>query len=152
MQPSSSLASAATWVAPLPILIVEDNPDTASTFARLLGACGHTCRIIHSGWHVLQAALGFRPRVILLDIALPGITGWEIARELREHLALRDVVLIAVSGYAQESDRQRSLDAGFDHHVVKPVDLPALQKILAGIAPEPSRKGFDAESTNRFIE
>src|SRR5215203_5093635 len=109
MQPSTSLA-AATSAAPLQILIVEDNPDTADSFARLLSSCGHTCRVVHSGWHVLQTALGFRPRVVLLDIALPGITGYEIARELRQHPALKDVVLIAVSGYAQDSDRQRSLD------------------------------------------
>ena len=133
MQPSSSLA-AATSVAPLPILIVEDNPDTADSFARLLQACGHRCRIVHSGWHVLETALGFRPKVILLDIALPGITGYEIARELRQHPALKDVLLISVSGYAQDSDRQRSLDAGFDHHLPKPVDFEVLQELLAGVS------------------
>lgn len=133
MQPSSSLA-AATPVAPLPILIVEDNPDTADSFARVLNSCGHRCRIAHTGWHVLETALGFQPKVILLDIALPGITGYEIARELRQHPALKDVLLVAVSGYAQESDRQRSLDAGFDQHLVKPVDFEVLRELLAGVS------------------
>src|SRR5215208_315711 len=103
MHPFPSLATAETSAGPLQILIVDDNPDTADSFARLLGACGHRCRIVHSGWNVLQTALGFRPKVILLDIALPGITGYEIARELRQHSALKDVVLIAISGYAQDS-------------------------------------------------
>jgi CheY-like chemotaxis protein len=133
MHPSPSAATAETSAPPLQILIVEDNPDTADSFARLLGACGHNCRIVHSGWNVLQTALGFRPQVILLDIALPGITGYEIARELRQHRALKDVVLIAISGYAQDSDRQRSLDAGFDHHLSKPVDFESLRELLAAV-------------------
>jgi CheY-like chemotaxis protein len=133
MQPAPLLA-AATSAPLLSILIVEDNPDTATSFARLLGACGHNCRIVHSGWHVLQTALGFRPQVILLDIALPGITGYEVARELRQHPALKEVVLIAVSGYAQPSDRQRSFDAGFDHHLPKPVDFAVLRELLANVS------------------
>jgi len=135
MHPSPSVATAETSARPLQILIVEDNPDTADSFSRLLGACGHNCRIVHSGWNVLQTALGFRPQVILLDIALPGITGYEIARELRQHPALKDVALIAISGYAQDSDRQRSLDAGFDHHLSKPVDFEALRELLAAVGP-----------------
>jgi CheY-like chemotaxis protein len=117
----------------LPILIVEDNPDTAESLARLLEKCGHRCRVLHSGWHVLETALGFRPRVVLLDIALPGITGYEIARELRQHPALKGTMLISVSGYAQESDRPRALDSGFDHHLVKPVDFDVLRKLLGEI-------------------
>jgi CheY-like chemotaxis protein len=114
----------------LPVLIVDDNPDTADSLARLLGACGHRCRVLHSGWNVLQIALGFRPRVILLDIALPGISGYEIAKELRQHPALKGVGLIAISGYALESDRHRTLDSGFDHHLVKPVDFHVLRRLL----------------------
>jgi CheY-like chemotaxis protein len=135
MRPSPSLAAAETL--PLPILIVEDNPATADSFARLLGASGHNCRIAHSGWHVLQTALGFRPKVILLDIALPGITGYEIATELRQHPALKSLVQIAVSGYAQ--DTERSLQSGFDYHLVKPVDFQVLQEILAGVAASKQR-------------
>lgn len=70
---------------------------------------------------------------MLVDIALPGITGYEIARQVRGHPALKTVVLISVSGYAQQSDRQRSLDNGFDHHLVKPVDFEALQELLASV-------------------
>jgi CheY-like chemotaxis protein len=119
----------------LPILIVEDNPDTAESMARLLATFGHRCRVLHSGWNVLETALGFRPRVVLLDIALPGITGYEIAKELRQHPALKGIVLISISGYAQESDRPRALDSGFDHHLVKPVDFEVLRRLIDGVVP-----------------
>jgi len=129
--PAIAPADAAAKEHGLTILIVDDNPDAAESLAKVLGAYGHRCRVVHSGWNVREIALGMRPHVILLDIALPGITGYEIAREIRQHAALRDVVLIAVSGYAQEKDRQRSLDSGFDHHLVKPVDFEALLRILS---------------------
>jgi len=118
----------------LSILIVEDNPNTAESLARVLYASGHRCRIVNSSWNALQAALGFRPQLVLLDIALPGITGYEVAREMRQHRALKELVLVAVLGYALESERQRLLECGFDHHLIKPINFQTLQSILSEVA------------------
>jgi K+-sensing histidine kinase KdpD/CheY-like chemotaxis protein len=115
----------------LRVLVVEDNADTASAMSQLLAQSGCDTKVAHDGPAALEAASGFRPQTVLLDIGLPGLDGYEVARRLRadsRHAGLR---LIAISGYGQAQDQQRSKEAGFDHHLIKPVDYRALMGLLA---------------------
>lgn len=111
------------------ILVVDDNVDTARATARLLEMAGHDVRIAHDGRQALELADSHRPRIILLDIGLPVMDGYEVARQLRGDPRHRDTTIIAVSGYSQDDYRPDS-DAGFDHHLVKPLDFEALRAIL----------------------
>src|SRR6185436_17409260 len=99
----------------LRVLVVDDNVDTAGSLAMLLEATGHEVWKAHDGPAALDAALRYRPNVILLDLGLPGLNGYEVAKRLRQQLVFQNVVLVAMTGYGQETDRQRSLDAGFNH-------------------------------------
>jgi CheY-like chemotaxis protein len=96
-------------------------------------------RTAYDGAAVLEAALDYRPDVVLLDIGLPGLNGFEVAKQLRQQPALRNAVLVALTGYGQESDRQRSREAGFDHHLVKPGDFGKVLQILAAVSESPPR-------------
>ncbi len=116
---------------PLKVLVVDDNVDTVLSFSMLLRASGHEVRTAHDGPTAIQTVLDFRPDVVLLDIGLPGLNGYEVATRIRQHPDLKQIVLVALTGYGQESDRQTSLQAGFNHHLVKPARLDQLQKILA---------------------
>ena len=118
----------------LRVLVVDDNVDVTTTLAMLLEVSGHQVRTAHDGLAALEAALDFRPNVVLLDIGLPRMNGFDVARKIRQQLVLKDVVLVAMTGYGQESDRRRSMEAGFDHHLVKPVDFHNLQQMLASVA------------------
>jgi PAS domain S-box-containing protein len=121
--------------APLRILIVDDNQDHTDSLAMLLRILGHDTRTAYDGRAGLEAAGEFRPGVILLDIGLPKLNGYEACRRLREQAWGKDVVIIAVTGWGQEEDRRRSLEAGFDHHLVKPVDPQDLLRLLAELRP-----------------
>jgi PAS domain S-box-containing protein len=116
--------------APGRVLVVDDNLDAAETLVTLLEMLGLQARQVHDGEHVLEEALAFRPEVVLLDIGLPGIDGYEVARLLRAEPLLGRVTLIALTGWGAEDDRRRALAAGFDHHLTKPVDLALLEKML----------------------
>jgi len=116
---------------PLRVLVVDDNVDTAVSISMLLEMSGHAVRTAHDGLTAVQAAVDYRPDVVLLDIGLPGLTGYEVAKRIRKIPALESAVLIAMTGYGQDSDRQRSLEAGFTHHLVKPARFEELQRILA---------------------
>jgi PAS domain S-box-containing protein len=118
---------------PLRVLVVDDSEDTAETMGTLLEMAGHTIQVAHSGPAALEAAAAFRPDVILLDIGLPGLDGYQVAQRLREDPVLKDVILIAASGYGQAEDLRRSKEAGIDRHLVKPVDPRELQEILAAV-------------------
>ena len=118
----------------LRVLVVEDNVDAAETLMLVLAASGHVVRTTHDGPSALVAALEFRPQVMLLDIGLPGMSGFELAKLLRAQPALGDVVLVAMTGYGEASARQRSQEEGFNHHLVKPTDFVALNEILASVA------------------
>ncbi|MFL6195332.1 MAG: ATP-binding protein [Thermoanaerobaculia bacterium] len=120
--------------AALRVLVVEDNEDTAEMMKILLEMEGHEVEVVHSGPAGVEAAVAFRPDVAVLDIGLPGLDGYQVAQRLRQEPLLTGVELVAASGYGQEDDRQRSREAGFDHHLVKPVDLPELLAILAEVA------------------
>ena len=87
----------------------------------------------------VEAALDFRPDVVLLDIGLPGLSGLEVARRIRKHAELESIVLVAMTGYGLAADRQRSKEAGFDHHLVKPADFDQVRKILASVAQKAER-------------
>ncbi len=123
-------AAAAVDAGRLKVLVVDDNVDAAETLAAVLDMLGHSTRLVHSGQEVLAAATAFGPDVVLLDIGLPGMTGYQVARQLREHGRFASTSLIAVTGWGAEADRQRARDAGFDHHLIKPVNLDELQPLL----------------------
>jgi signal transduction histidine kinase len=112
------------------ILVVDDNEDGAETLATLLGLFGHEVRIAHDGAAALAVADEYRPDVILLDIGLPGMDGYEVARRLRDRDEFRATRLIALTGWGQDADRERSRSAGFDLHLVKPVDPGKLRELL----------------------
>lgn len=116
------------------ILVVEDNRDSADTLAELLELWGHDVCVARSGPGGIDAALANPPEVILLDIGLPGMDGFEVARRVRQEPALEGTLLVALTGYGQDEDRHRSLAAGFDEHVVKPVDPHVLRAVIAGAA------------------
>jgi signal transduction histidine kinase len=112
------------------ILVVDDNGDAADSLALLLSIAGHATRTARDGPQALAAAEEFRPEVVILDLGLPGIDGYEMARRLRERYGPDAPLLVALTGYGQEEDRRRSHEAGFDHHVVKPPDLAILESLL----------------------
>ncbi|MFC5480755.1 ATP-binding protein [Massilia suwonensis] len=120
----------------LRLLVVDDNVDAATTLAMLLEASGHEVFIEHESLRALELARSARPDACLLDIGLPDIDGNELARRLRAQPETAHSVLIAVSGYGQEADRRLALDAGFAHHLVKPVDLDGLMAVLATVRPD----------------
>jgi signal transduction histidine kinase len=113
-------------ITPRRVLVVDDNADAADTLADLLMDEGHDVRIAHDGLTALREAASFRPRVVFLDLGLPGMDGYEVARRIRAQLDLGSVQLIALTGYGQEEDRRRTAAAGFNAHVVKPASAEAL--------------------------
>ncbi len=115
------------------VLVVEDNVDAAETLADLLRLWDYVAEVVHDGQAAIAAAAAFRPHAVLLDIGLPKMNGFEVARWLRREPDLAGVLVIAVTGYGQESDRAAGREAGFDHHLVKPVDLDLLRRLLAGL-------------------
>jgi CheY-like chemotaxis protein len=116
------------------ILLVEDNVDAAEAMLLLLRELGHDVRVVHDGADALDAAVSFEPQVVLLDIGLPGIDGYELARRMRATPRVANALIVAVSGYGQEKDRLRSAAAGFDAHLVKPVDPRAVVAVISGAA------------------
>ncbi|MGA3156836.1 MAG: ATP-binding protein [Steroidobacteraceae bacterium] len=118
-------------VAPLRILIVDDNVDGAMALAQILSMDGHECESVYSAQEGLQRATAFRPDFVLLDIGLPIIDGYEVARRMRQNRQLDGTRLIALTGYGQAEDRERALAAGFDDHFSKPVDFKRLQITLS---------------------
>ncbi len=115
------------------ILVVDDNRDSAISLGMMLELMGNEVRTAHDGLEAVQAAEVFRPDVVLLDIGLPKLNGYEAARRIRGQPWGRDMVLIAVTGWGQEEDKRRSKEAGFNFHMVKPVEPAALEKLLAGL-------------------
>lgn len=112
------------------VLVVEDNVDAAEALQMLLEVLGHRGRVVHDGLAALDAARRIRPDVMLVDIGLPGIDGYEVARRVRSAPDLRTILLVALTGYGQADDRERAMAAGFDRHLVKPVDPDGLDTLL----------------------
>jgi PAS domain S-box-containing protein len=117
------------------VLVVDDNHDNAGGLSRLLRLLGHDVQVAYDGKGALEAARAHRPEVVLLDIGLPGMDGYEVVKRLRAEECCKDSLIIAVTGYGQPEDLSRSKEAGFDHHLVKPVDYEALMSVFA---PQPS--------------
>ncbi|WP_422927577.1 response regulator [Singulisphaera sp. PoT] len=116
---------------PRRILIVDDNPDVANSLARLLRMRSHEVRTAEHGEAALSELVNFQPQTILLDIGLPGMDGYEVAQAIRKLPTGESVVLVALTGYGQDEDRRRSQEAGFDHHLVKPVELASLLSLIS---------------------
>jgi len=116
------------------VLVVDDNPDAADSLAMLLQALGNDVRVAYDGEEALDKALQFSPEIVLLDIGLPKMHGYDVARRIRDAQG-RDVMLVAVTGWGQEDDRRRSREAGFDYHFTKPVDPEDLARLIGAAPP-----------------
>jgi len=114
------------------ILVVDDNVDAAESAAEILRLLGNEVSVVHDGLAAVSAVEASRPDIVLLDIGLPGIDGYEVARRVRRSVHGKDVMLVALTGWGQDQDRQRASDSGFDQHWVKPVGLDKLQEISRG--------------------
>ena len=117
------------------ILVVDDNRDSAESLAMLLALTGNETRTAYDGLEAVEAAATFRPEVVLLDIGLPKSNGYQAARKIRGRPWGKSIVLIALTGWGQPEDRQKSKEAGFDGHLVKPVDHAAILRLLAELLP-----------------
>ena len=131
--PSEPTASQPTTTTGRRILVVDDNWDSAESLAMLLQIAGNETHTAHDGLEAVEAAERFRPDVVLLDIGLPQLNGYDVCRRIREQPWGKTMVLVALTGWGQEEDRNKSKDAGFDAHLVKPVDYGALMKLLASL-------------------
>jgi CheY-like chemotaxis protein len=116
------------------VLLVDDNVDAVESLADLIGMFGHQVRLAHDGPAGIDAVTAFDPDLVLLDIGLPGMDGFEVARRIRREFGTRPV-LVAVSGYGGDEDRARSHAAGCEQHLVKPVEFPLIQTLLTSIRP-----------------
>jgi CheY-like chemotaxis protein len=112
------------------ILVVDDNRDAADALARLLQLLGHHVDTAQDGLQAVARAQTFRADVILMDIGMPHLDGYEAARRIREQLGLQPLKLVALTGWSQDEHRRRSAEAGFDAHILKPVDVAALESLL----------------------
>ena len=113
------------------VLIADDNHDAALSLSMLLQSMGHDTRVVHDGIEALEEAERFRPEVVLLDIGMPRLNGYETAGRIAVRPWAAATQIVAVTGWGQETDRQRAKAAGFHRHLVKPVDLEALRTLLA---------------------
>ncbi len=129
-------AVAAPAAAPCHLLIIEDNNDARETLALLLKMLGHRIETAATGPDGVNLAIASRPQVVLIDLGLPGLDGFQVARQIRTALG-ESVRLVALTGYAQEEDRRRTSDAGFDAHLSKPVELEELNRVLSGVKNSP---------------
>lgn len=131
-RPAASVPSAAPSPRSRRVLVVEDNRDAAATLREVLALSGHVVEIAHDGTEGLARAAAFDPEVVLCDIGLPGLSGYEVARALRREPGGRSRLLVALTGYGRDEDHDRALEAGFDAHLVKPVAPAQLEDVLAG--------------------
>ena len=129
----STASESSTVLAARRILVVDDNRDAAQSLSMLLKLLGAEVRVVYNGPDALKALEAYKPAVVLLDIGMPGMDGHEVARRIRQQAEFHDVTLIALTGWGQVEDRQRSRTAGFDYHLVKPADASTLQTVLMSL-------------------
>jgi PAS domain S-box-containing protein len=134
-RPPASLGRASQSAPARRVLVVDDNDDAADILAETLRRSGHDAVAVYDGPAALDSAQGRPPDVVLLDLGLPGMDGYEIARRMRAEPHLSDIVLIALTGWGSEADRRRSREAGFAHHLTKPVDPTSLNELLTRLVP-----------------
>jgi CheY-like chemotaxis protein len=134
---------AATVKSSLRILIVDDNRDGADSLSLMLRMTGNETHTAYDGADAVAKTVEFQPQVILLDIGLPRLSGYEACRRIRQQPGGKDLVIIAQTGWGQEQDRQHTHQAGFDHHLVKPVDLRSLMNLLAKLPPVAALRGSE---------
>ncbi len=132
------------------VLVVDDNVAAAESLSLIVKLWGHECRMVHCGLEAVQAFGVFQPEVVLLDIGLPGMDGYAVAQALQAHRGARRPVLVALTGYGREEDRARALEAGFDRHFVKPLDLDVLERFLAHLD-QNHQAGSKAMDSNRSV-
>jgi PAS domain S-box-containing protein len=128
---------------PLRILLVEDNPDAAESMRILLELGGHEVRCTDDGLRALALVDDFSPDIAFIDVGLPGIDGYELATRLRAHASCRSAVLVALTGYGRDEDKRRATEAGFDHHLTKPVDFDTIDRLLANVSVPVGRSQAD---------
>lgn len=121
------------------VLVVDDNRDAADSLALMLRLAGHDSRTAYDGLEAVQTAATFRPEVVVLDIGLPKLNGYEAARQIRQQPGSEGTVLIALTGWGQDEDKRRASEAGFDYHLTKPVEVAALESLLASTSTGPAR-------------
>ena len=126
---------------PRRVLVVDDNKDAADSLAMLLKLIGADIRVVYSGADALKAFASFKPEVVLLDIGMPGMDGYEVARRLRNEPSSESVMLIALTGWGQEEDRRRSESFGFDQHLIKPPEIETLKTLLFSLGGNPKSAG-----------
>jgi CheY-like chemotaxis protein len=120
--------------AALKILVVDDNRDAAESCAMLLELSGHSVQTAYSGRQALEIGETFRPHALLLDIGLPDLSGYELAQQIRAAPWGQGTILVAVTGWGQEEDRRRAFEAGFDHHLTKPIETEKLESLLCSLS------------------
>lgn len=119
---------------PLHVLVVDDNADAAESLGVLLDIEGHAAHVAHTGAEALRLAQSQPPDIVFLDIGLPDMSGYDVARRLRMLPGMRHAVLVALTGWGTQDDRERTRDAGFDRHLTKPAELPAVEELLRAAA------------------
>jgi signal transduction histidine kinase/ActR/RegA family two-component response regulator len=127
-----------TPAGPCKVLVVDDNVDSATSLGLMLRLMGHDSRTAHDGLQAVDVAGSYRPDVVLLDIGLPKLNGYDVARRIREQPWGKEMKLVALTGWGQDEDKRQAKEAGFDHHMVKPVDPAALEKLLGKFCPVPA--------------
>jgi CheY-like chemotaxis protein len=121
------------------ILVVDDNPYTADSFARIISLLGHFTETAYSGNEAVERASAFSPDMVLLDIGMPGMDGYEAVKRIRQDRPDSQPILVAVTAWAREEDQDRAYDAGFDLHVAKPVSLERFKELTAMLQPAAGR-------------
>ena len=134
------------------ILVVDDNHDSALSLAMMLSIMGHETRTAHDGESAVEAAETFLPEVILLDIGLPKLNGYEVAQRIREHTWGSSMFLIAVTGWGQDEDRRKAREAGFDCHFTKPLSPSALEDVLGTVAQRVASARDDGTPRTRLTD
>jgi len=135
---------------PRRVLIVEDNADVADTTATMLAMAGHTLRCARDGAQGVAFAQDFEPEVVLLDVGLPVLDGYQVARRLRQMPQAQHAMIIGLTGYGMPADRQRGREAGFDHHLLKPADPAELRKLIESWSPSAAAEHSDAKPSNLY--